>query len=60
MALDKDHFRPMAQVDGPVKIRFVDEDQRQRHEREHGEEAGADEQYPFGPHTAAVIEPVAG
>lgn len=41
MSLDKDHFGPVAQMDGPMEIRFVDEDQRECHERESRKKAGA-------------------
>jgi len=53
MALNEDHLGPVAQMDGPVEVRFVDQHQRDDHEREHGDQTGADQQHPCGPQTGA-------
>lgn len=37
-----------------MEIRFVDEDQRECHERESRKKAGAQQQDPFGPHFARM------
>lgn len=55
MALDENHFGPVTQMDGPMEIRFVDEHQRQGHEGEGREEAGAQQDYPLGPHFARML-----
>lgn len=50
LALDEHHFRPMAQVDGPVEVCLVDEHERERHKRERREEARAEQQDSPRPH----------
>ena len=37
MALDKDHFGPVTQMNGPVEVGLIDEHQGQCSERKHGE-----------------------
>lgn len=54
MSLDENHFGPVTQMNGPVEIRFVDEDQREGHEGKCREEARAQQQEPFGPHFTGV------
>ena len=41
-------------MNGPVEIRFVDQDQRDDHEGEHGHQTGTDQQHPCGPQTGAL------
>lgn len=55
MSLDENHFGPVTQMNGPVEIRFVDEDQRERHEGKCREEARAQQQEPFGPHFTGML-----
>ena len=53
MALNEDHFGPVAQVDGPAEIGLVDQHQRDDHQREHGHQTGTDQQHPRAPQTGA-------
>ncbi len=55
MSLDEYHFRPVTQMNGPMEIRFIDEDQRERHKGKCREEARAQQQEPFGPHFTRML-----
>ena len=42
-------------MNGPMEIRFIDEDQRERHKGKCREEARAQQQEPFGPHFTRML-----
>lgn len=54
MALYENHFGPVAQMDRPVKVRLVNDDQGEGHERKGRHEAGAQEDQLFGPRPAVA------